>query len=137
MDTNPVAAALATVSLGPEIAFENLTMLPLLRNHERSTSTSSTPSTSSTRSTDDYLVLDEELVGAKQNRDRSNGTFVLRKCRRSAQSCAEAAHASRIGRRIVDSGIRTRDSSCVSNPRSRGVRGVLSPGDIFHSQRGG
>ena len=69
---NPIAAALASVALGPEVVVDNLTMIPLLAKHEDSstvstlstlsTRTSSTPGTISTVSTVDYLVLDEALA---------------------------------------------------------------------------
>jgi len=74
MPTNPVAAALASVSLGPEVIVDNLTMIPLIAEHQDhgtlstsstpGTSTLSTPSTVSTPTSTlpDYLVLDEALA---------------------------------------------------------------------------
>lgn len=49
MDTNPIATTLASVTFGPEVSFENLTMIPLVSKH---------PGTSCT----DYVVLDEALA---------------------------------------------------------------------------
>jgi len=46
---NPIAAALASVTLGPEVVVDNLTMIPLLRKAAET-------------STLDYLVLDDALA---------------------------------------------------------------------------
>lgn len=70
---NPVAAALASVALGPEVVVDNLTMIPLLAKHQDS-STVSTSSTFSTRTFSTlgtfstlstvpaYLLLDDALA---------------------------------------------------------------------------
>jgi hypothetical protein len=71
---NPVAAALASVVLGPEVVVDNLTMIPLLAKAPASDhGTCSTPDTLSTRTVStlgtfstvssfpDYLLLDEVL----------------------------------------------------------------------------
>ncbi|MEO6238330.1 MAG: DUF6569 family protein [Vicinamibacterales bacterium] len=49
MQTNPLAATLATVTLGPELVVDNLTMFPLLRAADASVPL-------------DYSVLDEALA---------------------------------------------------------------------------
>jgi hypothetical protein len=54
MHTNPLAAALDGVTLGPEVIVQNLTMIPLLKQQSRGTV--STPDTSP-----DYFVLDDGL----------------------------------------------------------------------------
>jgi hypothetical protein len=54
MHTNPLAAALDGVTLGPEVIVQNLTMIPLLKQQSRGTV--STPDTSP-----DYFVLDDAL----------------------------------------------------------------------------
>jgi hypothetical protein len=91
MNTNPIASALESVSFGPEITFENVTMLPLLSKHVQAlnpylvlddalaggfaeiTEVSDGGSVPElrflNRSPESVLVIDgEELVGAKQNR---------------------------------------------------------------------
>ena len=52
MHPNPLAAALASVTLGPEVVVDNLTMIPLIARHQDR-------GTHSTLS--DYLLLDEAL----------------------------------------------------------------------------
>jgi hypothetical protein len=54
MHTNPLAAALDGVTLGPEVIVQNLTMIPLLKQQSRGIV--STPDTSP-----DYFVLDDAL----------------------------------------------------------------------------
>jgi ARG/rhodanese/phosphatase superfamily protein len=55
MHINPVVAALNSVSLGPDITFENLTMIPLLRDQEP-------PSLEHRTSNIDYVILDDALA---------------------------------------------------------------------------
>jgi hypothetical protein len=56
MNTNPIAAALSSISLGPEVTFENLTMIPLLKkNPERSR-------LAPPASRIEYLILDDALA---------------------------------------------------------------------------
>src|SRR5436190_10389036 len=55
MHTNPVAAALASVLLGPEVVVDNLTMIPLLFKEALKSEPRSPGS--------DYLLLDEALAG--------------------------------------------------------------------------
>ena len=55
MNTKPVAAALASVALGPEVVVDNLTMIPLLFKEALKSEPRSPGS--------DYLLLDEALAG--------------------------------------------------------------------------
>ena len=57
----PVAAALASVTIGPEVTFENLTMLPLLRCTRSTTSTSTAGTHGASTPSTNYVVLDDAL----------------------------------------------------------------------------
>ena len=62
MATTCIAQTLSSITLGPELTLENLTMLPLLQHRSPSRTSGTREHPAAPRSTPDYLVLDDALA---------------------------------------------------------------------------